>query len=203
MKLFSRLGTNTLSLVFFSIFFSLSLIFVTESMALNNASLNGTYVYGQLGSAFQGADVNGGFGEIDSERAYPGEFTFDGLGGCTDSFTKNVINRTIDETPSHSNTFTTTFSSTFYPPSPCAYNLTADGTLTMTFDPGGPGETTVTGTVSANGNMIIIGGVHIEPGIGFYNMVIVAAKKGTVSLTRASTGPMLFITREALSLGRM
>jgi len=147
----------------------------------DNARLNGTYGYISRYSGFLGAGPLGGIGKVDQEWVEYGDFAFDGAGGCTLSKTSgDDILRTIGETGTFSNTFTTTHFPG--PPNiePCTYSVAGDGTLTFN-----SGSVSADGIVSADGNTVLFGGAEAVPGDFFGTSIVLAVKKGT-GLSNAS-----------------
>ena len=149
----------------------------TTSWALDNSSLNGTYVVYLIENALWGAN--------DGLLFSRGEITFNGNGGYTDTFNDENLERDRSEdlenlgsaeNPDHilRYNYSTTYSSS---PSTEAgtYSVQSDGTVTLFFtDEGQP--TTETGFVSADGNTVLFGGIEYEGGQSAYTALIVGVK---------------------------
>jgi hypothetical protein len=68
-----------------------------QGWALDNTSLNGTYVIHDFQSAFGGVDANGGWGVSDSVGFSRTEVTFNGAGGWSGKSTNYELERQISE----------------------------------------------------------------------------------------------------------
>ena len=74
-------------------------LFSTTSWALNNASLDGTYVLYDMQTAFGGTDSNGGWGANNSASISHIEVTFNGTGRWNGTSTDYGLERWISEVP--------------------------------------------------------------------------------------------------------
>jgi len=175
MKQKKRHNGITLSILFLAAFLLTQLSFsATDSFALDNSSLNGTYAYVLKFSGFYGSDVNGGFGQVDQEWVENGTFIFDGTGGYVLSKDAgNDVLRTISETGGLSNTFTTVHNPGGPASSPGTYEVLGNGKIIFDGDEG------ATGIISPDGNTLIFNTIDAVAGSIFGTTTIVGFKKGT------------------------
>ena len=115
---------------------------------------NTAYTIHEFESGFHGGDT-GAWGVNDELFIVKEIFTFMTNGTFTGSYSNDdQLNRHIGDDLSGNNTFLTTYT----PDSGTGsgtYAITADGTISLTFDPGTPDEETITGTLSENGQTVI------------------------------------------------
>ncbi|MCD4742758.1 MAG: hypothetical protein K8R67_09830 [Desulfobacteraceae bacterium] len=115
---------------------------------------NTLYTIHEFESGFHGGDT-GAWGANDQLFIVNEVFTFMDDGTFTGSYSNDdQLNRHIGDDGSGHNTFSTTYT----PDSGTGsgtYLIAADGTITLTFDPGTPDEETITGTLSEDGQTVI------------------------------------------------
>ena len=130
-----------------------------KGWALDNTSLNGTYVIYDIQSAFGGVDPNGGWGVSDSAAFGRIEVTFNGAGAWSGTSTSNELERQITEITKNlggdqvlSNKFNVLVPTPDSEAISGTYTVSSDGTGTITH-----AEGTEPIFVSAGGSVILMG----------------------------------------------
>ena len=130
-----------------------------KGWALDNTSLNGTYVIYDIQSAFGGVDPNGGWGVSDSAAFSRTEVTFNGAGAWSGTSTSNELERQITEITKNlggdqvlSNKFNVLVPTPDSETISGTYAVGNDGTGTIT-----DAEGTEPLFVSADGSIILLG----------------------------------------------
>jgi hypothetical protein len=119
-------------------------LFSTTSWALNNASLNGTYVLYDMQTAFSGQDSNGGWGVNNSASISRVEVTFNGAGSWSGTSTWYDLVREISEVQKDlgggdhvlSNKFTVSLPDPTTEPASGTYTAGSDGSVSITHSEG-------------------------------------------------------------------
>jgi hypothetical protein len=150
--------------------------------ALGNSSLNGTYVFYDLQSAFGGQDSHGGWGTTDSSSITRREITFNGAGSWSGTETDYELQRQISEVQEAigqdqmlSNAFTVLL------PDPSSESIS--GTYSVGSDGSGSvntGEGTEPIFVSADGSTILMGKRHYNTTPYAWVNLAMGAKKTSV-----------------------